>query len=63
MGEVVGSKKADGLTDGMRPPRSANSVNVILWMAREIIIHHMGNAFNVNATCGDIGSDKNTYSA
>jgi hypothetical protein len=63
VGEVVGSKKADGLTNGMSPSRSSNSVNVILWMTREIIINHMGNAFNVNAACGDIGGDKNTYSA
>ena len=63
MGEVVGSKKADGLTNGMSPSRSSNSVNVILWMTREIIIHHMGNAFDIDATCSDIRSDKNTYSA
>jgi hypothetical protein len=63
VGEVVGSKKADGLTNGMSPSRSSNSVNVILWMTREIIIHHMGNAFDIDSSCGDIGGDKNTYSA
>ena len=63
MGEVVGSKKADGFTNGMSPPRSSDSVNVILWMTREIIIHHMGNAFDIDAAGGDIGGDKNTYSA
>jgi hypothetical protein len=63
VGEVVGSKKADGLTNGMSPPRSSDSVNVILWMTREIIIHHMGNAFDIDAACRDIGGDKNTYSA
>jgi hypothetical protein len=63
VGEVVGSKKANGLTNRMRPPCSSNSVDVILWMTREIIIHHMGNAFDIDAAGGDIGSDKNTYSA
>src|SRR4051794_10568074 len=47
--------KADGFADRMRAPGAANAMHIILGVHREIIIHHVGNAFHIDSTRGNIG--------
>jgi hypothetical protein len=55
MSVVVRSQKADGLAHRLGPPRSADSMNVILGMAGKVVVNHVGNAFHIDAPGGDIG--------
>ena len=59
MGVVVRGQKADGLAHRLGPPRPADSMNVILGMAGEVVVYHVGNAFHVDSPGGDIGGHQN----
>jgi hypothetical protein len=55
MSVVVRSQKADGFAHRLGPARPADSMNVILGMAGEVVVNHVGNAFHIDAPGGDIG--------
>src|SRR4029078_8162196 len=60
---ILGGDEADGITDGECAPGAADPVDVVLRVHGEVEIHHVGDAFNVDAPRGDIGGDEDAHGA
>jgi hypothetical protein len=61
LGMVLRGHEANRITDRLRTTRSTDSVDVILRMHWEIVIHHVRNAIYIDAAGGDIGGNEHTY--
>ena len=51
--------KTDRIADGMRAAGASDAMHVIFRVHREIVIHHVRNPIDVDATSGDVGRDQN----
>ena len=49
---------ADGHAGGAGATGAADAMNVLVGIAGDIVVEYMGDAFHVNAACGDIGGDE-----
>src|SRR5436190_5434921 len=55
--------KADGVANGVRTAGASDSMDVILGMEREIVIHHVRNPVDIDAAGGDVGRDQHSNRA
>ena len=60
---VFRRNKTDRIAHRMRPACPADPVNVILRVHRKIVVHHVRNTVDINASCGHVRSDKHTHRA
>jgi hypothetical protein len=58
MGKIIMSKEADGFSHCLSTAGTADPVDIILGMTREVVIDHVGNPFHIDSACGDIGCDE-----
>jgi len=59
MGEIIMSKEADGFSHCLGAASTPDPVDIILGMTGKVVINYVGDAFDINSACGDVGSDKN----
>lgn len=55
---IIRSDKTDRVAYRVRATGPANSVDVILRMHREVVVHHVRDTVDINAARGDIGRDQ-----
>ena len=55
---VIFTGKADAGASGSGPSGSADSVDVVVRVFRQIVIDYMADAVNVNAASGNVGGDQ-----
>ena len=60
---VGGSDEADRIPHRMGPTGTTDSMNVILGVHREIVVHHVRDTVHVNTTRGDISRHEHAYRA
>ena len=63
MGEIIMSKEADRFANRLSAASTADSVDVILGMAGEVVINHVGDAFHIDSARGDVGRDEDANTA
>jgi hypothetical protein len=56
----LGSHETGGSPGHLHPGCPSNTMNIVLWTIRQIVIHHMANICHVNPACGDIRRDENS---
>src|SRR5689334_15220801 len=57
---VFRGDKADRFADGMGAAGAANPVHVIFRVHRKIVVHDVGNAFDVDTTRRNVGGDEHS---
>src|SRR5688500_11022908 len=60
---VLRGDEADRVADGEGAAGAADAMDVIFGVHREIVIHHVRNAVDVDAARGDVGGDEDAHSA
>ena len=55
---IIWCDKTDRVAHRVRATGSADSVDVILRVHREVVVHHVRDAVDINAARGDIGRDQ-----
>ena len=56
--EIALGHEADRLALRLRPAGAADAVDVVLGIDREIVVHHVGDAVDVDAARDDVGGDE-----
>ncbi len=56
---ILRGNEADCIADGLRASRATDAMDVIFRVHREVEIHHVRDAFHIDATSGDIGRYQN----
>ena len=62
-GGLLRQGESDRTTLRSSSASSANSVNIVLGVIGQIVVHHQTNSFYVNAAGGNIGCDQNSVLA
>jgi hypothetical protein len=60
---LLGVAERDGDAIVPRATGAADAVNVTLWLHGQIVVEYVGNAIDIEAAGGDIGSNKDTHLA
>lgn len=58
-GQVLRRHESEGIPHGLRPPRPADAVHIILRMPRDVIVDHVGNPRDIQPAGCDIRRDEN----
>ena len=59
VGEIIVCQETDRFANGLGTTGTADPMDVILGMAGEVVIDHVGDAFHIDSACGDVGCDEN----
>jgi len=63
MREIIMRKEANRFSHCLSAAGTADPVDIILGMTREVVIDHVGNPFHIDSACRDIGCDKDANTA
>ena len=53
-------KETDRFAHGLSATRPADPVDIILGMTGKVVIDHVGDAFDIDSACGNVGGNQNT---
>ena len=53
-------KEADRFAHRLSATRPSNPVDIILGMTGKVVIDHVGDAFDIDSACGNVGGNQNT---
>jgi len=59
VGEIIVCQETDRFAYGLGTAGTADPMDVILGMAGEVVIDHVGDAFHIDSACGDVSCDEN----
>jgi hypothetical protein len=61
--EVIVGQEADRFAYGLGTTGAADPVDIIFWVAGEVVVNHVGDAFHIDSTCSDVGRNKDADTA
>src|SRR5262249_41840494 len=53
--------KTDRISHRMRPARAADPVHIILRVHRKVVVHHVRDSIDIDASRGDVRGDKHAH--
>jgi hypothetical protein len=59
VGEIIVCQETDRFAYGLGTAGTADPMDVILGMAGEVVIDHVGDAFHIDSARGDVSCDEN----
>jgi hypothetical protein len=60
---ILGRYETDSVPDGVGTTRPADAVNIVLRMHREVIIHHVRDAVDIDPAGGDVSRNQHAHGA
>jgi hypothetical protein len=63
VGKIIVSEKTDGFANRVSPTSTSDSVDVVLWVARKVVVDDVRNPLYVDSSGSNIGGNQDANSS